>query len=94
MFYNHQHRRDRRHRIYADYQLARGRDTLAVRSKWQAYYQGAGKKEECKIELTPRLILPLSLFYDHRLVDGADAARFLKCTVNALEQPLAIELEG
>ena len=25
----------------------------------------------------PRLMMPLSLSYDHRLVDGADAARFL-----------------
>ena len=25
----------------------------------------------------PRLMLPLSLSYDHRLIDGADAARFL-----------------
>jgi pyruvate dehydrogenase E2 component (dihydrolipoamide acetyltransferase) len=24
----------------------------------------------------PRLMLPLSLSYDHRVVDGADAARF------------------
>jgi len=28
-------------------------------------------------EFTPRLILPLSLSYDHRVVDGADAARFV-----------------
>jgi pyruvate dehydrogenase E2 component (dihydrolipoamide acetyltransferase) len=27
-------------------------------------------------ELVPRLILPLSLSYDHRVIDGADAARF------------------
>ena len=25
----------------------------------------------------PRLLLPLSLSYDHRVVDGADAARFI-----------------
>ena len=24
----------------------------------------------------PRLVLPLSLSYDHRVIDGADAARF------------------
>ena len=28
--------------------------------------------------LVPRLMLPLSLSYDHRIIDGADAARFLK----------------
>jgi pyruvate dehydrogenase E2 component (dihydrolipoamide acetyltransferase) len=42
----------------------------------------------------PRLILPLSLSYDHRLVDGADAARFLRWVVEALEQPLLLSLEG
>ena len=33
----------------------------------------------------PRLFLPLSLSYDHRIIDGADGARFLKWVVNALE---------
>ena len=27
-------------------------------------------------EFEPRLILPLSLSYDHRVIDGADGARF------------------
>jgi pyruvate dehydrogenase E2 component (dihydrolipoamide acetyltransferase) len=35
----------------------------------------------------PRKILPLSLSYDHRLIDGADAARFLRWIAEALEQP-------
>jgi pyruvate dehydrogenase E2 component (dihydrolipoamide acetyltransferase) len=42
----------------------------------------------------PRLILPLSLSYDHRLVDGALAARFLRWVAEALEQPLMLALEG
>ncbi|PWB78732.1 MAG: branched-chain alpha-keto acid dehydrogenase subunit E2 [Holophagae bacterium] len=42
----------------------------------------------------PRLVLPLSLTYDHRLVDGADAARFLRWIVEALEEPLLLALEG
>ncbi len=42
----------------------------------------------------PRLILPLSLSYDHRLVDGADAARFVRWVAEALEQPLLLVLEG
>ena len=42
----------------------------------------------------PRLILPLSLSYDHRLVDGAEAARFLRWIAEALEQPLLLALEG
>ena len=39
-------------------------------------------------------MLPLSLSYDHRLVDGADAARFLRWICEALEQPLLLVLEG
>jgi len=35
----------------------------------------------------PRLMLPLSLSYDHRLIDGADAIRFLRWIVDALENP-------
>jgi len=38
--------------------------------------------------LVPRLMLPLSLSYDHRIIDGADAARFLRWVCEALEQPL------
>jgi len=34
----------------------------------------------------PRLILPLSLSYDHRVIDGAEAARFLRWIAEALEQ--------
>ena len=42
----------------------------------------------------PRLMLPLSVSYDHRLIDGADAARFLRWVVQALEEPLLLALEG
>ncbi len=41
----------------------------------------------------PRLMLPLSLSYDHRIIDGADAARFLRWVCEALEQPMKILLE-
>ncbi|MCA9400379.1 MAG: 2-oxo acid dehydrogenase subunit E2 [Candidatus Omnitrophica bacterium] len=41
----------------------------------------------------PRLMLPLSLSYDHRLIDGADAARFLRWICEAIEQPFMMELE-
>jgi pyruvate dehydrogenase E2 component (dihydrolipoamide acetyltransferase) len=40
----------------------------------------------------PRPMLPLSLSYDHRAIDGADAARFLRFLVEALEQPLSMYL--
>jgi len=42
----------------------------------------------------PRLMLPLSLSYDHRLIDGADAARFLRWVAEALEQLSLLPLQG
>jgi pyruvate dehydrogenase E2 component (dihydrolipoamide acetyltransferase) len=41
----------------------------------------------------PRLMMPLSLTYDHRIIDGADAARFLRWFAEALEEPLLQLLE-
>lgn len=43
---------------------------------------------------TPRLTLPLSLSYDHRAIDGADGARFLRWIAEALEQPFLLALQG
>jgi pyruvate dehydrogenase E2 component (dihydrolipoamide acetyltransferase) len=40
----------------------------------------------------PRLILPLSLSYDHRIIDGADAARFLSWVAETLRKPLLMQL--
>jgi pyruvate dehydrogenase E2 component (dihydrolipoamide acetyltransferase) len=45
-------------------------------------------------QFVPRLMLPLSLSYDHRLIDGADAARFLRWVAEALENPFLVSLEG
>jgi pyruvate dehydrogenase E2 component (dihydrolipoamide acetyltransferase) len=45
-------------------------------------------------QFEPRLMLPLSLSYDHRLIDGADAARFLRWVAEALEQPFLLPLQG
>lgn len=42
----------------------------------------------------PHLILPLSLSYDHRLIDGADAARFLRWIAEAFEQPFLLSVQG
>jgi pyruvate dehydrogenase E2 component (dihydrolipoamide acetyltransferase) len=41
-----------------------------------------------------RTILPLSLSYDHRLIDGAEAARFVRWVAEAIEEPLLLSLEG
>jgi pyruvate dehydrogenase E2 component (dihydrolipoamide acetyltransferase) len=45
-------------------------------------------------QFMPRLMLPLSLSYDHRAVDGADGVRFLKWIVEAFEQPFLLALHG
>ena len=50
-----------------------------------------GAKDGC---CSPRLMLPLSLSYDHRLIDGAEGARFLRWIVEAVEEPLLIPMEG
>ncbi len=55
------------------------------RSEMEPVWQGDG--------FQPRLRMPLSLSYDHRVVDGADGARFLRWICNALEQPLMLVME-
>ncbi|MGI9534970.1 MAG: CatA-like O-acetyltransferase [Thermodesulfobacteriota bacterium] len=42
----------------------------------------------------PKLMMPLSLSYDHRIIDGASAARFLRWLVKAVEEPFKILFEG
>ena len=38
-------------------------------------------------EIAPRLIMPIVLCIDHRVLDGADAIQFLKVVIEALEDP-------
>ncbi|MEX2670827.1 MAG: dihydrolipoamide acetyltransferase family protein [Phycisphaeraceae bacterium] len=45
-------------------------------------------------QFVPRLLAPLSLSFDHRLVDGADGARFLRWIVDAAENPLLMSFEN
>jgi pyruvate dehydrogenase E2 component (dihydrolipoamide acetyltransferase) len=59
---------------------------LLGRSRWMPVVR------EGKIE--PRLMLPLSLSYDHRLVDGAAAGRFLNEVIDYLQSPGKLLLEG
>ena len=42
----------------------------------------------------PRLMMPFSLSFDHRLIDGADGARFLRWLCEAVENPFLLALEG
>jgi pyruvate dehydrogenase E2 component (dihydrolipoamide acetyltransferase) len=45
-------------------------------------------------EFKPRLMLPLSLSYDHRIIDGADAIRFLRWIIEGLENPFFTLLDS
>lgn len=55
------------------------------RASWEAVYTNN--------VFVPRLMLPLALSYDHRVIDGADGARFLRWAVEAIAQPFFMELE-
>jgi pyruvate dehydrogenase E2 component (dihydrolipoyllysine-residue acetyltransferase) len=44
-------------------------------------------------EFKPRSLLPLALSFDHRINDGADAARFLRWMCECLEHPFTMVLE-
>ena len=45
-------------------------------------------------QFVPRQMLPLSLSYDHRVIDGADGIRFMRWIVEAFEQPFVLALLG
>ncbi len=45
-------------------------------------------------QFTPKLLMPLSLTYDHRVIDGADGARFLRWICEAVEEPLNLVMKG
>ena len=62
-------RRHWRHRVYSHYQRPRSCDSVGVsRANMKPVYRDG--------HFAPRLMLPLSLSYDHRVIDGAMAARF------------------
>ena len=64
---------------------------VAILGMGRAYVEaGFDAQGQC----VPRTVLPLSLSYDHRLMDGAEGAAFLKWIVDAIEQPLILSLEG
>lgn len=45
-------------------------------------------------EFEPRFMMPLSVTYDHRLIDGAQAARFMRWVCDVIEEPFLLSLEG
>jgi pyruvate dehydrogenase E2 component (dihydrolipoamide acetyltransferase) len=56
------------------------------RARMEPVYEDGG--------FVPRLMLPLSLSYDHRVIDGADGIRFLRWVADAFEQPFLLSLQG
>ncbi len=56
------------------------------RGKWQPLIQDD--------QVISRMILPLSLSYDHRVIDGADAARFTRRIAELLENPMIMLLHA
>jgi pyruvate dehydrogenase E2 component (dihydrolipoamide acetyltransferase) len=42
--------------------------------------------------IEPRLIAPLSLSYDHRIIDGAEGVRFLRYIIELLEKPFLLAM--
>jgi len=57
-----------------------------ARGEWEPVLNKQG-------EFIPRLRLPICVSYDHRLIDGADAARFTRALCHALEDTLALARE-
>jgi pyruvate dehydrogenase E2 component (dihydrolipoamide acetyltransferase) len=55
---------------------------------------GSNRIEASNGTFEPRQLLPLSLSYDHRVIDGADAMRFLRWVAEAVEQPFLLSLLG
>jgi pyruvate dehydrogenase E2 component (dihydrolipoamide acetyltransferase) len=45
-------------------------------------------------QIVRRIVLPLSLSYDHRVINGADAARFVRYLAELLEDPVHLLLES
>ena len=65
---------------------------VAILGVSRARMEPVWAKAEKKFE--PRLILPLMVSYDHRIIDGADGVKFLRWVADALEEPMLMTLEG
>ncbi len=60
---------------------------VAILGMAQARLQPVVKGDLNNYKIAPRLMMPLIIGFDHRVVDGADAARFLNMIKSALEDP-------
>lgn len=54
-----------------------------AQAQWKPVVRGKGDQAE----IVPRFVLPLILAFDHRVVDGADAARFVSMIIGILKDP-------
>jgi pyruvate dehydrogenase E2 component (dihydrolipoamide acetyltransferase) len=59
---------------------------LVGRSRWMPVVRDG--------QVVPRMMMPLSLSYDHRLIDGGTAARFLNEVIDYLQSPGKLLLAG
>ncbi|MFZ0927363.1 MAG: dihydrolipoamide acetyltransferase family protein [Syntrophobacteraceae bacterium] len=60
---------------------------VAILGMAQARLQPMVAGDEINYEIVPRLMLPLGVTFDHRVLDGAEAARFLRIIIEGLENP-------
>jgi pyruvate dehydrogenase E2 component (dihydrolipoamide acetyltransferase) len=60
---------------------------VAILGMGQARWQPKVVGEGSDMQVVPRLLMPLVLAFDHRLLDGADAARFMNLVIQQLEDP-------
>jgi len=60
---------------------------VAILGMAQARLQPMVAGDEKNYEIVPRLMLPLGVTFDHRVLDGAEAARFLRNIIEGLENP-------
>ncbi len=68
--------------VYAPQVAILGVSTAALEPEWDGE------------QFVPKLVMPLSLSYDHRVIDGADGARFLRWVCESLENPLQLVMKG
>jgi pyruvate dehydrogenase E2 component (dihydrolipoamide acetyltransferase) len=60
---------------------------VAILGLAQARLQPVVVGDKENFEIVPRLMLPISVTFDHRVLDGAEAARFLNMIIEGLENP-------
>ena len=60
---------------------------VAILGLAKAHYRPVVMGDERNFKIVPRLILPLIVGFDHRVLDGADAARFINTVISALHDP-------